>query len=62
MIDEPRESGPPAHRRLFFAFWPEDQTRDAFEAAITLSALGVDQQQVRGFAESALDQLAASGT
>jgi type III secretion system low calcium response chaperone LcrH/SycD len=38
-----------------------EAARDAFEAAITLSALGVDQQQVRGFAESALDQLAASG-
>lgn len=38
-----------------------EAARDAFEAAITLSALGADQQQVRGFAESALDQLAASG-
>ena len=38
-----------------------EAARDAFGAAITLSALGEDQQQVRGFAESALDQLAASG-
>ena len=38
-----------------------DAARDAFEAAIQLSAIGVDQQQVRGFAESALDQLAVSG-
>ena len=39
-----------------------EAARDAFEAAIQLSAIGGQQQQVRGFAESALDQLAASGT
>ena len=35
--------------------------RDAFEAAIQLSAIGPDPDGVRGFAQDALDRLSASG-
>lgn len=35
--------------------------RDAFDAAIQLSAIGPDQDSVRGFAQDALDRLTASG-
>jgi tetratricopeptide (TPR) repeat protein len=35
--------------------------RDAFEAAIQLSAIGPDQDSVRSFAQDALDQLSSSG-
>lgn len=33
MIEGHREPGPAARRRLFFAFWPEDPTRAALDAA-----------------------------
>jgi Flp pilus assembly protein TadD len=35
--------------------------REAFEAAIKLSAIGTDQSHVRGFAQTALDQLTSRG-